>query len=189
MAIMPPERQGLCMTNQNGGQSGEAEFKPGGATANLSRRSRAAPVIEGEAVAITADGAQSTSEAAKQWEEPTGVVAEEAAASEIPPIAAEASVEPIEPRPSEEAPTNAAPPSAEPRKVSVFAPLATLVGVLVLGGGGYYAWQQMHQPMVGSSAAPEIAAIPEQKTVPAAPSPAPSAPETAPAAINKESTR
>src|SRR6266568_2935316 len=179
MAIMPPERQGLCMTNQNGGQSGEAEFKPGGATANLSGRSRAAPVIEGEAVAITADGAQSTSEAAKQWEEPTGVVAEEA----------EASVEPIEPRPSEEAPTNAAPPSAEPRKVSVFAPLATLVGVLVLGGGGYYAWQQMHQPMVGSSAAPEIAAIPEQKTVPAAPSPAPSAPETAPAAINKESTR
>ena len=67
------------MTNQNGGQSGEAESKSGLAASNLSGRSRTAPVIEGEAVEIPPDGEESARETAERREEQAEVFSEEQA--------------------------------------------------------------------------------------------------------------
>jgi hypothetical protein len=190
---MPLERQGHCMINQNGGQSGEAESKPGLVAENLSGRTRTAPVIEGEAVEVSRDGEESTRETAELREaqaeffseEQAGLAADavapnptadlqeeqaeafsegqagldrEQAESDETPVAAE----PAKTEANGDAPSVA--PSAapgSPRKIGVFGSFAALVGVLVIGGGSFYGWKQMHRPKI--EPAQNIAVLPAEK--------------------------
>ena len=162
------------MTNQNGGQSGEAEFKPGVAAANLSGRSRTAPVIEGQAVEIPSDDGQSTPGAAERREAQAEAFSEEQAGlvADVPEPNPAVTLQEEQAEafseaqarlaPEPEAPS-VAPPAATaiPRKIGVFGPFAALVGVLVLGGGTFYGWKQMHRPKIEQTAG--IAVLPGVK--------------------------
>jgi hypothetical protein len=114
------------MNDQIGGQSDKDSTPESGADA-LFGQTRAAPVIQGEAVEVPTE--QSASETAPEQTaaEPTSEPA------------------PAGPTPGESAPPE--PAAAEtPRKNGLLRPLAALLALGALGGGGYYGWSTFIAP-------------------------------------------
>ncbi len=131
------------MSDQNGGEGEQkaTDTKPVGGPDAPSGRTRAAPVIEGQAAEIPPEVEEAPEDASHK---PTEEPAPEA-------DAAPTTVEAAMPEDHGDAPeAGASEPEAhagEPqRKSGVLRALGALVGVAVLGAGGYYGWTEIGSP-------------------------------------------